>query len=395
MKTTSNNPVSPAGSLLTHFRDLPDPRINRTKDHDLIDVLVIAICTLLCAGETFNDMEDFGLAKQDWFKTFLALRNGIPSHDTFNRVFAALDPKHFLECFLNWTQSVRQAVPQEIVALDGKALRRALDRDQSVQYIVSAWAESNGLVLGQLKVADKSNEITAVPELLRVLELAGCIVTLDAMGCQKKIAKEIVEADAHYVLALKGNQEKVHEEVKSFLDATLEEKNRKRPKGAVLPKEAQTLQALETVEKDHGRLETRRYYQSDCLDWFADKEKWEGLASVGMVESIRELDGKTTVERRYYLSSLELGVATFARAVRSHWGVENKLHWVLDVCFHEDQSRAREGFAAENLATLRRLALNLLKREKTKKRGVRGKMLNASWDHPYLLRLLGVEPKEI
>lgn len=382
-------------SLLAHFQALPDPRVNRTKDHDLIDVLVIAICTLLCAGESFNDMEDFGRAKQDWFKTFLALRNGIPSHDTFNRVFAALDPKGFLECFLRWTQSVRQAVPQEIVALDGKALRRALDKDQSPQYIVSAWAESNGLVLGQWKVADKSNEITAVPQLLRVLELAGCIVTVDAMGCQKKIAKEIVEADAEYVLALKGNQEKVHEEVKSFLDATLEEKHRPRPTGAVVPKEVATLQAFETVEKDHGRIETRRYYQSDYLAWFADKGKWEGLGSVGMVESLRELDGKATLERRYYLSSLKLDVKTFARAVRGHWGVENKLHWVMDVCFGEDQSRVREGYAAENLATLRRLALNLLKREKTKKRGIRGKMLNASWDHPYLLRLLGVEPNQI
>lgn len=393
MKTTPNSPTPT--SLVAHFGGLPDPRLNRTKDHDLVDILVIAICTLLCAGETFNDMEDFGRAKQDWFKTFLRLRNGIPSHDTFNRVFAALDPKAFLDCFLGWTQALRQAVPQEIVALDGKALRRALAKDQSVQYIVSAWAESNGLVLGQLKVADKSNEITAVPELLRVLELSGCIVTLDAMGCQKKIAREIVEADADYVLALKGNQEKVHEEVQSFLDATLEEKQRQRPKGAPAPPAVQTLQTLETVEKDHGRIETRRYYQSDCLEWFADQGKWEGLASVGLVESVRELEGQTTVERRYYLSSLKLNVKTFARAVRGHWGVENKLHWVLDVCFGEDQSRAREGYAAENLATLRRLALNLLKREKTKKRGIRGKMLNASWDHPYLLTLLGVEPKEI
>jgi len=377
-------------SLVAHFAQVPDPRIDRRKDHDLIDILVIGVCTLLCAGETFNDMEDFGKAKYDWFKTFLGLRNGIPSHDTFNRVFAALDPKEFLDCFLRWTQSLREAVPQEIVALDGKALRRALNKDQSVKYVVSAWAESNGLVLGQLKVADKSNEITAVPELLRVLELSGCIVTIDAMGCQKKIAKEIIEADADYVLALKGNQETVHQEVKSFLDAALLEQQTPRLPGAKLSTEAAMLASVESVEKDHGRLETRRYVQSDQLSWFADRPKWEGLKSVGMVESTRQVDGKTSVERRYYLSSLALGAETFARAVRSHWGVENKVHWVMDVCFREDHSRARAGYAAENLATLRRLALNLLKREKTKKRGIRGKQLNASWDHAYLLRLLGV-----
>ena len=380
----------PKLSLIEHFKDLPDPRVDRTKDHDLIDILVIAICTLLCAGESFNDMEDFGHAKYDWFKTFLRLRNGIPSHDTFNRLFAALDPQAFLDCFLRWTQSLRQAVAQEIVALDGKALRRALNADQSVKYVVSAWAESNGLVLGQLKVADKSNEITALPALLRVLELSGCIVTVDAMGTQKKIAKEIIEADADYVLALKGNHETVHEEVKNFLDEALTEISRPRPVGAKLSKAAASLAVLETVEKDHGRLETRRFYQSAELDWFADRAKWEGLRSVGMVEAIREIGAQRTVERRYYLTSLPLGVETFARAVRGHWGVENKLHWVLDVCFREDQSRARVGYAAENLATLRRLALNLLKREKTKKRGIKGKQLNASWDHAYLLRLLGV-----
>ena len=381
----------PKLSLIEHFQDLPDPRVNRTKDHDLIDLLVIAVCTLLCAGESFNDMEDFGHAKHAWFKTFLTLRNGIPSHDTFNRLFAALDPKAFLDCFLRWTQSLRQAVPQEIVALDGKALRRALNADQSVKYVVSAWAESNGLVLGQWKVSDKSNEITALPELLRVLELAGCIVTTDAMGCQKKIVQEIIEADADYVLALKGNHETVHQEVKTFLDDAVAEPAKPRPVGAKLSPAAANLAVLETVEKDHGRIETRRYYQSAELDWFADRAKWERLRSVGMVEAMREVGGKRTVERRYYLSSLPLGVETFGRAVRGHWGVENKLHWVLDVCFREDQSRARAGYAAENLATLRRLALNLLKREKTKKRGVKGKQLNAGWDHAYLLRLLGVE----
>jgi len=385
----SENEVA-RSSLVAHFRLVPDPRIDRRKEHELVDILVIAVCTLLCAGESFNDMEDFGKAKQEWFKTFLALRNGIPSHDTFNRVFAVLDPQQFLDCFLRWTQSVRQAVSQEIVALDGKALRRALNRGQSVKYVVSAWAESNGLVLGQLKVADKSNEITAVPQLLRVLELSGCIVTIDAMGCQKKIAREIIEADADYVLALKGNQETVHQEVKTFLDAALAEQQAPRPAGVKLSGPAARLASLQTVEKDHGRLETRRYYQSDHLEWFADRMKWEGLKSLGMVESIREVGGKATVERRYYLSSLKLDVATFARAVRHHWGVENKVHWIMDVCFRDDQSRARTGYAAENLATLRRLALNLLKRETTKKRGIRGKQLNASWDHAYLLRLLGI-----
>jgi predicted transposase YbfD/YdcC len=381
--------IAPQLSLIEHFKDLPDPRVHRTKAHDLIDILVIAICSLLCGGEGFNDMEDFGLAKEAWFKTFLTLRSGIPSHDTFNRVFAALDPKAFLDCFLRWTQSLRQTVVQEIVALDGKALRRARNAKQSLKYVVSAWAESNQLVLGQLKVSDKSNEITALPELLRVLELADCIVTVDAMGCQKKVAKEVVEADADYVLALKGNQETVHEEVKTFLEDTLAERTQRRPPGAKLSPAAAKLAELETVEKDHGRLETRRYYQSAELDWFADRAKWPGLQSVGMVEGIREVDGQRKLERRCYLASLPLDVATFARAVRGHWGVENKLHWVLDVQMGEDNSRARAGYAAENLATLRRLALNLLRREKTKKRGIKGKQRNAGWDHAYLLRLLG------
>ena len=384
------NPHPPL-SLITHFQNLPDPRVKRTKAHELMDLLVIAICTLLCGGETFNDMEDFGKAKHDWFKTFLTLTNGIPSHDTFNRVLAALCPKAFGECFVNWTQSLRSAIPQELVALDGKALRGALNTDQSIKYIVSAWAEDNGLVLGQWKVADKSNEITAVPELLRVLELSGCIVTVDAMGCQKNIAKEIQEADADYVLALKGNQETVHDEVKTFLAAALAERSAVRPVGAQLSTGAATLVELTTVEKDHGRLETRTYYQSAALDWFADRSKWEGLKSVGLVEATREVGGKKTVERRYYLSSLPLDVRVFARAVRGHWGVENKVHWVLDVWFREDQSRARTGYAAENLATLRRLALNLLKREPTKKRGIKGKPLHAGWDHAYLLKLLGVQ----
>jgi predicted transposase YbfD/YdcC len=382
--------MHPKKSLVAHLSIITDPRVNRTKDHALIDILVIAICGLLCRAETFNDLEDFGRAKQDWFKTFLALPNGIPSHDTFNRVFSALDPKQFLEAFINWTQSLRQAVPDEIVAMDGKALRRALTADKNPKYIVSAWAEENGLVLGQLKVDEKSNEITAVPQLLRVLELSGCIVTLDAMGCQKNIAKEIKEADAEYVLALKGNQDTLHREVKEFLDDALAGSKTWHPPGPRPEIQAPLLATKKVVEKDHGRLETREYLQSAKLEWLVDRSKWEGLQTVGMVQATREINGKISTERRYYLSSLPLDIDRFARAVRSHWGIENKLHWVLDVHMGEDQSRARSGYAAENLATLRRLALNLLKSEKTKKRGIRGKQNNASWDHAYLLKLLGI-----
>ena len=380
--------MHPKLSLIEHFKDLPDPRVQGRCDHDLLDVLIIAICTLLCGGSGFDDMADFGHAKHEWFKTFLTLRHGIPAHDTFNRVFAALQPEAFLDCFLRWTQSLRQTVAQEIVALDGKALRHALSRGQSPRSIVSAWAQGNGLVLGQLKVADKSNEITALPQLLRVLELAGCIVTIDAMGCQKAIAKEIIEADADYVLALKGNQETVHAEVKSYLDDAIVQQAAAPPQKAQKPHEP-ALAHTETVEKDHGRLETRRSWQSGRLDWFADLGKWEGLRRVGVVESVRQVGAAApTVERRYYLSSLAVDVEKFARAVRGHWAVENSLHWCLDVQLGEDQSRARTGHAAENLATLRRLALNLLKRDQTKRRGLKGKQLNAGWNQDYLLRLL-------
>lgn len=377
MKATS--PLgAPPPSIRICFENLIDPRVERKCDHLLGDILIIGLLTLLCGGESFNDMEDFGHAKEDWLRTFLRLPHGIPSHDTFNRLFSALDPKTFLDCFLRWTQGVRQTLGEEIVALDGKALRRALDAKGSVPHIVSAWAAHAGLVLGQLKVEEKSNEITAIPELLRSLQLAGCIVTIDAIGCQKAMAGQIREAGAHYVLALKGNQETAHEEVKTFLD------------DAVL-NNPKSLASYETVEKDHGRIECRRYWQSDQLDWFADRAKWPGLASIGLVESERRIPGQqVTLERRYFLSSLPVECSRFAEAVRGHWSIENNLHWVLDVQFGEDQCRARSGYAAENLAALRRLALNLLKRETTKKRGIRGKQKNAGWNHDYLLRLLGL-----
>lgn len=377
--------------LKAQLLQLTDPRLKRRRKHELIDVLMIAVTALLCGAENFTHMAQFGKAKETWLRTFLTLTHGIPSHDTFRRVFMLLSPEKFSAVFLHWTQSLRQAVGAEVVALDGKTVRRSFDaaKGQSAIHLVSAWASTNRLVLGQIKVDDKSNEITAVPELLRALELAGCIVTVDALNCQKNIAKEIKEADADYVLALKGNHETAHEEIQTFLDAALAETRAAKPPGAKLSAGAATLAAWETVDKGHGRVEMRRYYQSAELDWFADRAAWEGLTTVGMVEAHREVRGQRTVERRYYLSSLPLAVETFARAVREHWGVENQLHWVLDVQLNEDQNRARGGHAAENLGLLRRLVLNQLRRDTRCQTGIKGKQLNASWDHAYLQSLLG------
>jgi len=379
-------PASSPLSLIDCFGDLSDPRMERTRSHKLIDIMVIGFCATLAGGEGFNDMEWFGKSKEEWFRTFLELPNGIPTHDTFNRVFQAIDPKGFCDCFLRWTEGVRTALAGEVVAIDGKALRRALDKGatRALPYIVSAWAADNGLVLGQVKVDEKSNEITAIPALLRELEVAGCIVTIDAMGCQKKIAREIVEADADYVLALKGNHETVHNEVKAYFDNAIC-RWQKNPA-------TDELDFLETTEKDHGRIEIRRFWQSDKVEWFADLDQWEGLKSFGAVESVRDVGGVVTTERRYYLLSLTRNVRTFAKANRQHWGIENSVHWTLDVTFKEDDSRARMGHAAQNLATLRRLALNALKRETTSKASMRIKVKKAGWSNDYLLTVLGINP---
>lgn len=361
--------------LITILEEVPDPRVTATVDHDLPDILTIGLCTVLCGGDSFYDMEEFGEVRLDWLKTFLRLRNGAPKHDTYNRVFQALDPEKFGDCLARWTQSARAVLGGEVVALDGKAVRRALNKGEDPRVIVSAWATESGLLLGQRKVKNKSNEITAVPELLRALELAGCIVTADALHCQKPIAKEITEADADYVLALKGNQGRAFTEVQSFLDDAIQHRE-------------QHLVFTETVDKEHGRMEVRRYWQTETLGWFADREAWEGLKSVGVVESRRTVQGKESVERRYYLSSLKADAATFARAVRGHWGVENSLHWVLDVVFGEDQSRARTGHATENLAATRRMAVNLLRRDNTCKRSLKGKLMRAAIDPDYLKHIL-------
>ncbi len=362
-------------SLISILEEVPDPRATCTVNHDLPDILTIALCTILCGGTSFYAMEEFGEVRLAWLKTFLRLHPGAPKHDTYNRVFQALDPEKFGDCLARWTQSVRTVLGREVVALDGTAVRRALNQGEDPRVIVSAWATESGLLPGQRKVRDKSNEITAVPELLRALALAGCIVTADALHCQKDIAKEIKEADADYVMALKGNQGTAFAEVKSFLD------------DAVQRNEAH-LVYTETVGKEHGWHEVRRYWQTEKLDWFADRAAWEGLTSVGVVEARRTLQGKQSVERRYYLNSLKADAVKFARAARGRWGVENGLHWVLDVVFGEDQSHARSGHAAENLAATRRTAVNLLRRDLTHKPSLKGKLLRAAIAPDYLKRVL-------
>ena len=372
--------------LVGFLEEVADPRVDRTRDHKLIDILIIGVCSIICGGEGFNDMETFGKAQYRWLKRSIELPNGIPTHDTFNRVFSAIDPKQFMDCFVRWTQSLRSALGCDIVAIDGKALRRARNKDKTIPYVVSAWASQNGLTLGQVKVDDKSNEITAIPKLLRVLDLTGCIVTIDAMGCQKNIAKEIIKAEADYVLALKGNQGTAEKEVRAFFDDLI-------PPDPSLPPPPTHPQMdyFETIDGDHGRIETRRYWISDDISWFEDKGKWARLSCFAMVESVREINGTRSYQRRCFLASIERDAQRFGRACRGHWGVENPLHWVMDVTFREDDSRARSGNAAENLAALRRLALNMLKTEKSQsKLSIRRKRLMAGWNCDYLQKVLGI-----
>lgn len=360
--------------LSHHFASLKDPRIERTKRHDLLEIIVIAICGIICGADSWVEIAEFGQAKATWLKQFLRLPNGIPSHDTFGRVFARLDPQAFQQCFLNWIRSLSQLTQGDIVAIDGKTLRRSFDRaaGQHALHLISAWACRNQLVLGQLKTDAHSNEITAIPQLLHLLDVAGCLVTIDAMGAQQQIAADLTTAGADHVLALKANHATAFEEVRLFLDDW-----------------ALSHPPAETVDKDHGRLEVRRYWLADDVDWCQDKAAWAGLGSFGMVESHRTLNGQTQTQRRYYLCSLPAkDLGRFAHAVRSHWQIENTLHWSLDVTFHEDHSRVRKDHAPENLATLRRLALSLLKRETSRTGGIKVRRLRAACDNDYLAEVL-------
>lgn len=366
-------------SVKDHFSFLPDPRILLKTRHRLVDVIVIALCGTIAGADDWVEIAAFGKEKEQWFKTFLELPKGIPSHDTFGRVFALINPEEFGKCFLNWIRSVFPMSDSDTIAIDGKTARHSHDRanGKSAIHMVSAWAVRNRLILGQVKTEDKSNEITAIPELLKTLDLNGCVVTTDAMGCQKEIAKQIVQQGGDYLFSLKGNQGNLHKEVELlFTDA-------KKNSFKDLPHQTHT-----TVDGGHGRIETRCYTITADVDWFEEKSKWKKLTTFGMVESTREIGDQTTRETRHFISSLPCDVKRFAEAARDHWGVENGLHWCLDISFREDDSRVRKGHAPENLAVIRRFALSLIKQDPLRKIGVKASRKRAGWSNDYLLQLL-------
>jgi predicted transposase YbfD/YdcC len=366
-------------SIAHHFAGLTDPRIDRSRLHELLDIIAIAICAVVAGADSWDDIEDFGNAKAAWLSTFLDLPNGIPSHDTFRRLFERLDPDQFQRGFLGWIEALHEATERQVIAIDGKTLRRSFDRakGKSALHMVHAWATANHLLLGQVAVDEKSNEITAIPKLLKMLGIAGAIVTIDAMGCQKEIARTIRGREADYILALKANHEHLFGQVVAFWDRAC----------ARLMKGPDLGYHREWSE-GHGRDEFRRCWATSDLSWLEGREEWKDLKSVVMVEAERFIGDALSVETRYYLSSLENDAKLLNGAIRSHWGVENSLHWVLDVTFQEDRSRMKKENAPENFGLLRRLALCLLKKESSSKRSIKGKRLRASWDEGYLQRVL-------
>jgi len=375
----------PATSISEHFATLTDPRRDHMKEHRLLDIVAITLCAVICGADDWVNVATFGRVKEGWLRTFLALPGGIPSHDTFGRVFALLDPDEFRRCFLSWARAVVGPPGEQVVAIDGKTLRRSHDRraGKGALHLVSAWAAANGLVLGQVAADAKSNEITAIPALLRLLALDGATITIDAMGCQTAIARQIVEQGADYVLALKGNHPLLHERVRlAFADAGA-------AVGTTLPLADLTPHA--TRDKGHGRLEQRRCLAIGDPAYlaFIDPEgAWPSLRSVVLIESTRRLGETVSTEARHYLSSLPADAMALGAAIRSHWGIENRLHWVLDVAFREDASRVRVGHAPENLAIIRHLALNLLRQEPSRRASLATKRLCAALDDTYLRTVL-------
>jgi predicted transposase YbfD/YdcC len=362
-----------------YFSELPDPRLDRQKHHALMDILFISVCAVICGATSFVDMSDFGRAKLDWLKERLDLPNGIPSHDTFGRVFSLIDPAAFRSCFIDWTQMLSEAVSDDVIAFDGKTLRHSFDTatETSAIHVMNAWSSANDFCLGQMKVDGKSNEITAMPALMKMMDIRGSIITADALNCQKDIAEQIVNQGGDYVLALKGNQQCLYEDTRLFFEDAVGE-------GFDV--------AYGYYEQDdwgHGRIENRKYWcvGVDQLDFLRNKEEWKGLKSIVCVESRRHLRDTESVEMRYFLSSLDK-IDPVARSIRHHWNVENKLHWVMDVDFDEDACRVRTDNAPENFALLRQIAHNLIKQESSKKVSVRRKINKAGWDNDFLTRIV-------
>ena len=364
-------------SLIEHFAKLQDPRVDRNKKHELIDVIVLCVCAVVSGANGWSDIEEFGHAKLEWLRRYVPLANGVPVDDTIARIVSALSVSGFQECFRSWIEDVITLSGGEIVAVDGKTHRRSHDRNKGVKalHMVSAWASGNGVVLGQVKTEEKSNEITAIPELLEKLELKGCIVTLDAMGCQREIARKIHEGGGDYVLAVKDNQEQLAREVRGYFEAA-EGDDFEWPE----------IDNEETADEGHGRVEYRSYFLSTDLSHLSVGERWIGLKAIGMVESERHGKGKVSRERRYYITSLD-DMEPFHQAVRSHWGIENGLHWRLDMTFREDESRIRRGNAPHNFGVIRHVAMNLLKSVDTRT-SVRRKRIRAGFNDDYRSKIL-------
>lgn len=368
--------------LLGHFEQVSDPRIERSKRHQLIDIITITICGVICGADNWVDIQAYGEAKHDWLKTFLELPNGIPSHDTFGEVFARIAPQEFEASFLGWVQTVANISQGEIIAIDGKTLCGSHDRvlGKRAIHMVSAWASANRLVLGQVKVDEKSNEITAIPALLKLLVLQGCLVTIDAMGCQTEIAAQIVEQGADYVLSLKDNQGRLYADVQSLFEYVLP-----------LRQPPYRLDHARTVEKNRGRIEIRECWTLTDPQGFPElrtSADWAGLQTLVMVRRERRIRQQTACETAFFIASLDAKAARLLDCTRTHWSIENSLHWVLDVSFHEDLSRVRKDFAPQNLAVIRHVALNLLNAERSTKASIHTKRLRAGWDDHYLLSIL-------
>lgn len=366
-------------SMQDHFSSITDRRQPSKIEHPLVDIIILCICGVVCGADGWSDIEVFGRTHKDWLQGKGLLANGIPVDDTIARVMSSLAPKEFQSSFISWMNSLTEVTEGEVVAIDGKTLRHSFDKKsrKSAIHMVSAFASENGVVLGQIKTEEKSNEITAIPALLDLLDIKGCIITIDAMGCQKKITKKVISVGADYAIAVKGNQKTLFEDVKYFFHEA-EVHNFKHV----------THDYFEEIDKAHGRIEIRRYWIADHLACIAKSESWAGLQCLGMAENETLRDGKVTIDRRYFIVSFSADAKVFANAVRRHWSIENSLHWVLDMSFREDESRIRKEHGAEIFAVVRHCALNLLKKEKSHKRGIKGKRYKAALDIEYAEKVL-------